>query len=226
MGFYTRFTDPAAREVIVQYYGFMKKYDSLFKGSRSHAEAVLLFPRRAVHQGNLEPLARFRELGRELLNAHVLFDVLPDDEDPKQLAKDQHVYQTGDDATKPASPQLGFSRIDAPQTVRVSASRSADNDDEIAIHLVNYNREEPPRDGEGKPSAGKGLVDEKPISVEGVRVEFVLPASSHVDRVEFATPENPTPQKLESLTSEGRVKFAVPRFDVYSVVRIRLVLER
>src|SRR5690606_28087088 len=80
MGFYTRFKVPEARQEIARYYGFMRRYDELYKGNRSHAEAVLLFPRSKVHQGNVAPMADFRSLGAKLLEAHVLFDILPDDQ--------------------------------------------------------------------------------------------------------------------------------------------------
>ena len=54
MGFYTRFSDPAARQEIVRYYQFLKKFDSVFRGNRSHAEAALVFPRSRVHAGDVE----------------------------------------------------------------------------------------------------------------------------------------------------------------------------
>ncbi len=79
MGFYTRFTDPAAREEIVRYYQFLKRYDDLYRANRSHAEAVLLYPRKAVHEGDVAAVAKFKEVGKKLLDDHVLFDVLPDD---------------------------------------------------------------------------------------------------------------------------------------------------
>ena len=79
MGFYTRFRDPEARHEIARYYQFLKRHDSLLKGSRSHAEVLLLYPRREVHDGNVAAVDQFKTVGMELLNRHMLFDVRPND---------------------------------------------------------------------------------------------------------------------------------------------------
>ena len=202
MGFYTRFTDPEARKEIVRYYQFMKRYDVLYKGNRPYSEAVLLYPRTHVHQGNLEHLQAFRKKGREMLDAHILFEVKPDD-----MAKGQ------------AAPE-GRSRFDAPFTVRVSASRPAKNDHEINLHFVNYDREEPPPDGNGKPSPGGGIHDERPIPAPAVAVDFKLPAAAAVESVRIISPEQPDPLLLTWNREERRLKFTTPRFLVYAVVRI------
>ena len=226
MGFYTRFTDPEARQVIVQYYNFMKKYDPIFKGNQSYAEAVLMFPRRAIHAGNLAPLDRFREVGKALLDSHVLFDVLPDDiqrgVNLERESKYSYKYfpKTGDE--KLPKPQAGMSRFDAPYSVQVSASRPANSDQEITLHFVNYNREEPPRDRKGNPSPGGGIKDEKSIPVKSVGVDFVLPPNRKLQRVEFCSPENSELRALAAVEDKGRIKFSVPEFKVYSIVRIHL----
>jgi hypothetical protein len=222
MGFYTRFTDPEARKVIVQYYNFMKKYDEVFKGNRPYAESVLLFPRRAIHQGNLKPLDQFKDAGRELLDAHILFDVLPDDADPKRLLNYRQVYRP--DQYRDARPnrKVVSSQIEAPYTVRVSASRPANSEKEITLHFVNYNREEPPKDRNGKPSAGGGIKDEKPIATKEIKVDFLLPGNNKIDSLEFCTPEDPKPKTLPVTENNNRIKFSVPSFAVYSIVRIKL----
>src|SRR5439155_1933503 len=72
MGFYTAFEDPEARREIVRYYGFLREHEALYRANRSHAEVLLLFPRSHVHAGDLTALNRFKELGKRLLDAHVL----------------------------------------------------------------------------------------------------------------------------------------------------------
>jgi hypothetical protein len=143
MGFYTRFTDPKARDVIVQYYQFLRKHDAVYRGNRPFAEYALLFPRRAVHAGRLDALERFREMGREMLERHLLFDVLPDDQaTPERIAGYRAIF-TPDPQTEPtaaSAPKLRprtreeleavvqreqASRFTAPFTVRVSASEPA-----------------------------------------------------------------------------------------------------
>src|SRR4029077_622631 len=86
MGFYTQFTDPAARAEIVRYYQFLRRHDAIYRANRPHSEVALLFPRSRVHRGDAAAVADFREIGKELLDAHVLFDVWPDDPFPPERA--------------------------------------------------------------------------------------------------------------------------------------------
>jgi len=230
MGFYTRFRDPAAREVIVRYYQFLKRYDELYRANRPCAEAVLLYPRSRVHQGDVAAVDTFRTFGGRLLDEHVLFDVLPDDlATGERLAQYRRVYllegkrayATRDLEDEPRDPPQELSRFEAPYTVRVSASRPAKGDD-IALHFVNYNREEPPRGRDGKPSAGRGIRDEKPLPVKGAEVDFVVPEGLQVEAVEFLTPEDPDPQRIEFATADGRIRFELPEFLVYAVARLKV----
>ena len=221
MGFYTNYTDPAARQEIVRYYQFLKQYDDVYRANRSHAEVALLYPRSEVHRGIVEPVARFLELGTRLLDDHVLFDVIPDDiMTPEQRQRYRSVLTVGD-AAKPDFKANHLSRFDAPYTVRVSASRPANGDD-ITLHLVNYNREQPPLDGNGQPSAGGGIVDEKPIGVERVGVDFVLPTGKNIASVTAVTPEGDAEVHVEFQEADGRIVFETPPFLVYCVVRILL----
>ena len=226
MGFYTRFTDPAARAEIVRYYQFLKRHDALFRANRSHAEAVLLFPRSAVHVGDLAELERFRQLGQTLLEAHVLFDILPDDlATPERLTAYRHVVRATDAAAPNITTWSDISRFTAPFTVRVSASRPANNpagrDDEWTLHFVNYNRDEPPKQN-GRPSAGAGIQDEKPIAATGVHADFIVHAGSRIVSVQFITPEKPDPVAVDAQLQDGRLQFAVPEFLVYGVVTVKL----
>lgn len=220
MGFYTNFADPAARAEIVRYYQFIKRNDGLYRANRSHGESLLIYPRTHVHRGDMAALEDFKRVGRELLDRHVLFDVLPDDiATPDARARYRQVYS-------PPYPPLAVSplareeasKFEAPQTVRISASRPAAGD-EIDLHFVNYNREEPRE----KKSAGRGIIDEKPIAVEEIKVDFRIPAGLHVTGIEFLTPEAPEPIKLPPPPTNGtRVLFTAPRFLVYGVARIKL----
>jgi hypothetical protein len=224
MGFYSDFTKPEARAVLVQYYQFLKRHDDVFRGNRRAAEAVLLFPRQAVHQGDLGPLQKFREAGRALLDAHVLFDVLPDDlATPERLAKYGKVFKV-----EPALPIASLSvfeprsRFQAPPTVRVSASRPARDDHELDIHFVNYNRTEPPRQADGKPSAGAGAQDEKPIPVNGLGAEILLPPGRTPASVSIISPEQPDPMPIPFEFAKGRLRFRMPEFLVYGIARIHM----
>lgn len=224
MGFYTRFTDPAARAEIGRYYQFLARHDALFRACRPSSEVALLFPRRAIHAGQLDALDRFRHQGRALLEAHVLFDVVPDDfsDDAARqqaLARYRHVVDPSSDRSPPPTDSWGdVSRFKAPFTVRVAANASADGKS-FSLHFVNYNRQEPPLSG-GKPSAGGGIQDEKPIAVKGVAFDWRVPVERRVAKVEVITPEMPEPRAVEWRQTDGRIQGELPEFLVYGVVKI------
>lgn len=222
MGFYTSFKDPDSRREIVRYYGFLKRYEALFRANRPHAEALLLFPRARVHQGDVASVDRFRKLGRRLLDEHLLFDVLPDElASPADRARYAKVYDPGAQSTAPPDSQYPLppdrSRFNAPATVRVSASRPATGD-ELTLHFVNYNREEPA----DPKKTGNGIRDEKPVAAPGFAADVLLPAHTKVKRLTFLAPEKESPTELAPQVNAGHVKIHVPEFLVYGVLRIEL----
>lgn len=219
MGFYTRFTDPLARAEIVRYYGFLRRYDDLYRASRSQHEVVLLYPRSQVHAGDMAALDEFKRLGKVLLDQHVLFDVLPDDllTDEARARYRQVIVPDATTATNPTM-VANLSQFTAPATVRVSLSRPAVGD-EWTLHLVNYNRDEP---AEAK-SAGSGIVDEKPRPVQGVRASLALPNGGQPAHVWGMTPESPDPVAIEWRMENSRLVFDVPEFLVYQAVRIEFL---
>ena len=233
MGFYTRFTDPEARKEIARYYQFLRRQDSILRGNRSHAEVVLLYPRKAVHEGDLKPVELFRSLGTQLLDEHVLFDVLPDDiATEEQLTKYRHVVRPAEfmkprSRSGPMYQSESVSRFEADWTVRVSASQPATKADGefLTVHFVNYNRNEPPKGRDGKPSAGGGIVDEKPIAVSSIAANVILPPGRTVSQIEVSSPERPEPVKVQYKISTGddwRVEFTMPEFLVYGMANLKL----
>jgi hypothetical protein len=224
MGFYTRFTDPEARAVIVAYYQFLKSHDVMFRGNRPHAEVSLVFPRGRVQRGDVAAVDRFRMLGRALLEAHVLFDIVPDDLLEEREWRQPVTLVTADADVASVVAQLPHERsvFEAPFTVQVSASRPAEDGREIDFHFVNYNRDEPPLGGDGKPSAGAGVGDEKPIAVKGIRASVKLPVGSEVESVMFISPDLAAETELEGEVDGGRLRFELPEFSVYGVARVLL----
>ncbi len=222
MGFYARPDDPDARTIFRDYYGFLERYDELFHANRPYAEACLVFPRQAVHEGNLEPLQWFKTEGKRLLNQHLLFDVIPDD---LWNANASSRYGAHASFANPSFSSQGMTQIAAPQTVRVAASEPA-RGGEIDLHFVNYNREEfPPNPKNNRPNPGRSAADEKPIPVaaDAISVDFVLPPGQRVTAVQFITPEAPDGVDLAHAQEEaGMVSFGLPEFLVYGVVRILL----
>ncbi len=215
LGLYANFTDPLARQEIVRYYRFLRENDAVFHANRPHAEVVLLYPRSRVHDGDVAAVDAFKKLGRQLLDDHVLFDVLPDDiATPERLKPYAHVLKTSDDKM-PMVPRVSL--FEAPYTVRVSASRPAKGD-ELTLHFVNYNRREPKE----KRSGGRGIVDENPIAAEGVKVHLLVPPGFRAVKVEALTPEEPAAVALNMETKDGRLHFTMPKFLVYAIARVRL----
>jgi hypothetical protein len=217
MGFYTRFEDPMARGEIVRYYQFLHANAHLYHRNHVLAEAVLLFPRRRVHVGDLEALSRFQQLGRSLLDQHVLFEVIPDE---MFRESDAERYRLVVDPSNETAGSLrlpaGLSVFHVPETVRVSASRAADTD-ELAFHFVNYNREE-----RADKSMGSGIQDERPIATPQFSADVNLPAGKIAKRVELLTPELEAPQVLAFRQENRRMSVDVPGYLVYGVLRIQL----
>jgi hypothetical protein len=221
MGFYTAFEDPEARREIVRYYGFLRRNETLYRANRPHAEVLLLFPRSRVHQGDAAAVGRFNVLGKRLLDAHVLFDVLPDDRitasERKRYAAVIDPFEARiTDANMIEALPSDRSGFDVLGTVRVSASRPASGN-EITLHFVNYNREEPA----DKKNRGSGIKDEKPVVSRGGQADLKLGPGVRVVRVEFLTPEAEQPRELEFEQAGSRLRFRVPEFLVYGVVRLQ-----
>lgn len=226
MGFYTRFKDPEARQEIVRYYQFLKRYDEIYRANRQHAEVALVYPRREVFQGGtaaVKQVESFKSLGKRFLDSHVLFDV-KSNEGKAQI--DRGIYPGMDAAGAIIDSWLRQddptrSHFDAPATVRVSASQPAKGH-ELDIHFVNYNRTEPPKGRDGQPSPGGGLKDEKPIEAPPIACDVVVPAGFRVTSVAAISPEQPEPATIAFSVEKGRVKFTLPKFLVYSVARVML----
>jgi len=222
MGFYTQFTNPRARAEIVRYYQFLRRHDRIFRGNLPCSEVALLFPRQRVHQGEVKAVETFRRIGGELLDAHVLFDIWPDDQFPPDRAARYARVITVADSPETVVAQLPDrrSRFDAPYHVRVSASRPAGSNNEIDVHFVNYNRAELPPGPDGQPNLGAGLEDERPVAASRVLANMMLPEGATLRSVRFLTPEQVAERTVEATVVSGCVRFVVPEFLVYGVARI------
>ena len=230
MGFYTRFTDPFAKAEIIRYYQFLKKYDAVYRHNQPMSEAVLIFPRTQVHQGNVAAVEQFKQMGKLLLDQHILFNVVPDTLlTSADRNKYRHIFSA--DLGTPTDPNTppnwrtkieqrlatatNLSSFDAPPTVRISASRPTAGK-EITLHLVNYRRIEPTK----KRSPGGGIHDEKPLPTDPILAKLLL--QQPVAKVEFLTPESPTPTPLKRDHQQDRLHLTIPSFLVYAIVRIHL----
>jgi hypothetical protein len=90
------------------------------------------------------------------------------------------------------------------------------------VHFVNYNRAEPPKNKDGTPSTGRGIMDEQPIESPEIKCDVLLPAGFKAATIEAITPESPDPQSVTFTQQGRRVQFTQPKFLVYSIARIKL----
>jgi hypothetical protein len=219
MGFYTRFTDPEARLELVRYYGFLRANDGLYHANRPYSEILLIYPRARVHDGSIAVVDRFKQIARELLDRHILFDILPDDlATPERRSAYRTVINVpNEDGSAVDLAGLDLSRFEAPATVRVSASRPAAGD-ELTIHFVNYNRTEPKE----RRSPGSGIADERPRPVSGIRADLRLPPGTRAASIQILSPEYPQVLGSSFWSDAGRIRFTMPEFLVYGVARIQL----
>src|SRR5262249_8912330 len=158
----------------------------------------------------------FKKQGQELLDRHVLFDIRPDDlARPADWAAYKLVLKTDDAAALSSKLPADLSRFEAPKSVRVSVQRPREGS-ELDLHLVNYNRREPAE----KHSAGRGIIDENPIPVDSVKADLALPRGFTPAAVRFLAPEA-EPVDVPFVVDRQRLRFAVPTFLVYGVIRIQ-----
>ena len=221
MGFYTRFTEPEARQ-----------------GDR----AVLPVPEAVRRDLSREPVARgggarvpalkvaagkirlrsmnFASVGKELLDRHVLFDIVLRRAAAQGAARGISASRFGPlsqisgirnfERRSRIGVKLSLSRFDAPAP---SASPPADppRADELDIHFVNYNRTEPPKNKDGTPSTGRGIKDEQPIESPPITCDVVLPTGFRRadDRGDHARIARPASRHAFTQT-DGRVQFTSP----------------
>jgi hypothetical protein len=248
LGFYATFKNPAGREAMTTYFGFAAKHRDLYKGAQPAAELLLLYPRSAVHRGDVEPVARFKAIGKQLAREGYVFDIVPDDIVTEAQIVSRRVVVA-------ASPELerrallgkgdgaGQSRtmLGAPLRLTVPALPA---DDQIAqwrkelasvtrregaptvvasvlsqpkrrlVHLVNYNREEPPKTR----TMGSGPHEEKPLAVEGTTVRLALAPGERVKSVRLLSPDAEVSTGPAGLVQRaGEAAFTVPRLLIYTV---------
>ncbi len=248
MGFYARFKEPAGREALATYFRFAREHRDFYHGAQPSAELLLLYPRSAVHAGDLASLDRFRTLGRRLVREGFAFDVLPDDMVSAEALRDRtalawcdetnvspaakktlgnfkgsylSVFDAGlpDDAKDWKQKELArVTRREGGPTVVISTlDKPAEK--RRFIHLVNYNREEPPA---GAPRTGRGPQDEKPLRVENLRVELPLPDGVRVKAVRLHSPDaDVSTGPIPCEQTAGTARFSVPLMLVYSVAEIQ-----
>ena len=78
MGLYCNWKDPDGRKAFIDYFHFAEEFQSYYHPVESYAEVALVFPRQVVLKGNDQPVENFRKIGQFLMDTHILFDVLSD----------------------------------------------------------------------------------------------------------------------------------------------------
>ena len=131
----------------------------LYRANRPHAEVALLFPRSKVHRGDVAAVEAFRKIGQDLLDAHVLFDVWPDDavlpgtRGPLRESRHRrrmHPTRSSRACRRAAAGSRPRARSGSPP------AGPAGSEGEIDLHFVNYNRTELPPGPDGQPEPRRG----------------------------------------------------------------------
>ena len=78
MGLYCNWKDPDGSKAFIDYFHFAEEFQSYYHPVESYAEVALVFPRQVILKGNDQPGEHFRKIGQFLMDAHILFDVLSD----------------------------------------------------------------------------------------------------------------------------------------------------
>ncbi|MBM3876914.1 MAG: hypothetical protein FJ386_09375 [Verrucomicrobia bacterium] len=248
MGFYANFKNPAGRSALVSYFDFARRHRDLYLGAQPAAELLVLYPRRAVHAGTVTPVEQFKRLGRQLVRDGFAFDVVPDDIVNTRDVLGRRALAWCDEsamddnarsviagfrgvrlpvlstnlpavaATWGANELAGVTRREGHPTAVISLMRQPEPR-RVLVHLVNYNRTEPPANAR----MGRGPQEENPMACEQVPVRLALGAGERVKSVRLLSPDSmAVPEKLPVKQSAGYASFTVPRVLVYAVARVDL----
>ena len=233
MGLYCTWKDPVGRKAFVDYFNFARKYDEYYHPVESFSEVALVFPRQSIQIGDAEPVDDFREIGQALLNEHILFDVLSDENisaerlnqypavilpNVKAISSEQHellaeyaerggVLITNEidrDAILNSLRNDISGGISEIDAPWMIRVTAFSQPERTLLHLVNYNRDE---------------TDDR-----GPANDLRLPVETDVNSVTLISPDNPQSYSLDWQQTEARVTFRVPSVLVYGVVVVDLSL--
>ncbi len=249
MGFYAPFKNPDGRAALNSYFGFLRAHRDLYETADPAGEMLLLYPRSAVHRGDVAPVERFRVLGRRLLRDGYAFDVLPDDLLTPEKLRSYRAVALCDESALNESAKVALAKFKSPKILMNSAELPSDaenwGDKELSrvtsrrgstrvllslltqpkekrliVHLVNYNRQEPP---EGVAPAGRGPQDEQPIAVENIEVRLQVPSGFRVKNVRLLSPDEATISQIKKVRQRnGVATLIVPKVLVYAVAVAQL----
>ncbi|PHX95533.1 MAG: hypothetical protein CK546_02010, partial [Pedosphaera sp.] len=234
LGFYANFKNPAGREAMTTYFRFAAKHRDLYVGAQPAAELLLLYPRSAVQRGDVEPVARFKAIGKQLAREGYVFDIVPDDLLAETHLSNRRVVigttphfsplpiggrtrlavetMPADDLVSKWRKELvSVTRREGATTVVVSV---LSHPKRRIVHLVNYNREEPPKTA----TMGRGPHEEKPLAVENLTVRLALQPGERVKSIRLLSPDAEVSTGPAGLVQRtGEAAFTVPRMLIYTV---------
>lgn len=237
MGLQIQFTDPVGYEMGARYLRFVRDQRHLYAKAESWGEIGLVYPRQAVWNRRREAVDAFRQIGQALVDERFLFDVVWDQKMTMQrlerygvvIAPGSQWLSEEQRSVLASAERKGVTvlRLEEAQSVlesvrRRELSRVAGEwtlraaayvvGGRRVLHLVNYNRDE---------SAGakkKGPAGECPVAAENVAVDLRLAKKPRAVRV--LSPDEGAAGTVEWTHERGRLRFRVPRVEVYSVVEI------
>lgn len=209
------YTDPKTVEVVGRYFEFLRAHEGLYRGIESIADIALVYPRKAVHRGDVSSIPDFKHIGRLLTRAHVQFDVVVDEQmTERRRRRYRHLIhpRTGgltEATTEPLRSLLASeSVVDAPDdTVCVVWHQPGHN--RILIHLVDHGT-----DSEGAKEPGVSGVGDM------LRLRLRLPDRQAVRRAWCVSPDERGTREIDFNTGGDFVTIRLRPAKVYTVAVI------
>jgi hypothetical protein len=216
------YKDPETQRVVKTYFDFLRRYENLYHPVTSYADVALVFPRSAVHRGDISAIPDFKHVGNQLTRRHVSFDVVVDELLTLERKKKYRVViqpQSGKLTAETSEPLASLLRdesiceatAEVVTTVWQQPARRR-----LMVHLVNYKRDTTPAQGL------QGAALERPLPQDNVAVRLKLPAGSRVKQVSLVSPEEPEPQRVKFKQTGRTLSFRVDRILVYTVAIVEL----
>ena len=241
------YKEVATQAVLRRYFRFLRRHESLYRPIESYAEVGLVFPRRAVHRGDLQPVATFKHVGTALSRGNILFDVILDDNlSAARLRRYQTVLLparsglSADGSRLLSAWQSAGGRLEtlaADESTEISIFKDPNEQfsrldapqtltwtvwnqperSRLVIHLVNYDRDLKAAEGKDGPAR------EQLRRVSDVPMRLRLVRNWRVKQVEVLSPDTATtdPQPLSFKQDGSWLELQVDSVEVYAIVVVR-----
>ena len=214
-----KYTDPRTVEIVKTYFDFLRRHEDLYRSVETAAKVALMFPRSAVHRGDITALPDFKHLGHALMRRHVNFDVLIDQlTDDARRARYQHVLtphsgELTDLTAGPIAKLLADAAMaEAPEQITTTVWRQT-KPNRLIVHLVDHIiAGPPPRKKKPEYRAAPGRIV----------VRLPLGEGAKVRRVRELSPDPAIDREIAFDLRDNRLSVQLEPKGVYTVLVVEL----